>query len=449
MAPVGVENTHLANAWGHNAIRRRLTVIPRADRLFARPRAARLKTTLETVAPSTWQATTLLAWRAASLTIPQMKIFLNWSGEESRRVADLLREWLPELFDSVEPWMAADTFGRNNRWLEANSGGFDQAAMIVACITRANIHSDWSSLDPSSFEYSVADIPPQLVLLASPDVNLETFRPIKHPYNVLELGHDGLEILVQQINGLTDRPVQNDVLIDRFAAMWPRFEAKLKNRESRAQVAASVNKDVEGRMPDHMEREASIGSSEIDDLRERLIELTDSFTALRASIVPPTGGREPAAKSKTGKPTVFIGSSVEGKTIAETIQLELRHELETTIWTQGAFPPSLTTMESLYVASRKFDYAVIVMTPDDVTISRGAENRVPRDNLIFEAGLFGGALGRANTFVVYPDDDPLQFPTDFQGVTLIGFTRHRKDNNLRAAVGTACTEIKGAMGLLT
>src|SRR6195952_4786086 len=48
LGPVGVGKTHLANALGHIAIRRRLTVqMSRAEKLFTRLRAARLDNTLE------------------------------------------------------------------------------------------------------------------------------------------------------------------------------------------------------------------------------------------------------------------------------------------------------------------------------------------------------------------------------------------------------------------
>jgi len=48
LGPVGVGKTHLANALGHIAIRRRLTVqMARAEKLFTRLRAARLDNTLE------------------------------------------------------------------------------------------------------------------------------------------------------------------------------------------------------------------------------------------------------------------------------------------------------------------------------------------------------------------------------------------------------------------
>ena len=99
-------------------------------------------------------------------------------------------------------------------------------------------------------------------------------------------------------------------------------------------------------------------------------------------------------------------------------------------------------MGSLHDIARKFDFAVIVMTADDILIKRGIEHNAPRDNLLYEAGLIAGILGRARTFVVHPSDETLEFPSDFAGVTLIDFQMQRSDSNLSAAVAPACTQIK-------
>jgi predicted nucleotide-binding protein len=50
--------------------------------------------------------------------------------------------------------------------------------------------------------------------------------------------------------------------------------------------------------------------------------------------------------------------------------------------------------------SKETDFAAFVVTADDVTASRGRRKASPRDNVVFEIGLFMGAIGRERTFVV-------------------------------------------------
>lgn len=143
------------------------------------------------------------------------------------------------------------------------------------------------------------------------------------------------------------------------------------------------------------------------------------------------------------KPKVFIGSSQEGRDVAACIQQEIIDEVDATGWWQNVFGLSAATLESLEQEAGRFDFAVLVVTPDDPGQKRGRPCLLPRDNVMFELGLFMGALGRSRTFVVRERVESLEMPSDFAGVTVANFCR-RKDN-LRAALGPACTDLKTAM----
>jgi uncharacterized protein YodC (DUF2158 family) len=145
--------------------------------------------------------------------------------------------------------------------------------------------------------------------------------------------------------------------------------------------------------------------------------------------------------------TVFIGSSAEGLQIAEAMQLNLDHFCETEIWSQGVFGLSGNTLESLVEAALRFDFAIIVITPDDMTSSRSRVQQAPRDNILLEIGLFIGTLGRKRTFVVYDRTANVKIPTDLAGVTLAGF-QPNSSGNAAAALGPSCTRIKAAISEL-
>ncbi|MGD9634303.1 MAG: TIR domain-containing protein [Pirellulales bacterium] len=141
------------------------------------------------------------------------------------------------------------------------------------------------------------------------------------------------------------------------------------------------------------------------------------------------------------RPKVFIGSSTEGLEIAETIQVTLDHLCEVTLWNQGIFAFGRTTLEVLTQKLQEYDYAVLVMTPDDFTTSRGSDFLSPRDNVIFELGLFMGFLGRDRTVIVFDRTADLKIPTDLAGVTTATYQRHTS-GNLEAALGAPCARLK-------
>jgi Predicted nucleotide-binding protein containing TIR-like domain len=142
------------------------------------------------------------------------------------------------------------------------------------------------------------------------------------------------------------------------------------------------------------------------------------------------------------KPKIFIGSSREGLDIARAVELLLTPDAEVTLWNEGVFGLNYGTLESLVNKLSYFDFSILVLTPDDVTHSRGAEQNSPRDNVLLELGLFLGHLGRDRTFIVL-DPDAVKIPTDLAGVTLATYSSSRQDGNLTAALSPTCTIIRG------
>lgn len=142
-------------------------------------------------------------------------------------------------------------------------------------------------------------------------------------------------------------------------------------------------------------------------------------------------------------PRVFIGSSSEGLNAARFLQSELekRTPCEATCWDQDVFALSTFTLNTLIDASDTYDFAVLVATPDDATTKRGTTVPVPRDNVIFELGLFVGGLGADRTFLITDrSQSDLGLPSDLAGFTY-GVFRTRQDGNVRASLNDAALGI--------
>jgi predicted nucleotide-binding protein len=131
--------------------------------------------------------------------------------------------------------------------------------------------------------------------------------------------------------------------------------------------------------------------------------------------------------------------------VAKIIQMELAHSAIPVIWNQGVFGLSRGTLETLVEKARSFDYAVLVLTPDDMLIKRAEEVPTARDNVLFELGLFIGALGRERTFVVA--EKSVRLPSDLAGISIISFQGGDRANRI-ANLGPVVTPLQLAMGLL-
>lgn len=148
------------------------------------------------------------------------------------------------------------------------------------------------------------------------------------------------------------------------------------------------------------------------------------------------------------KPRLFIASSVESLAVAEAVNVNLDHEFEVTLWKNGTFKLSSSTIDDLVEKSSLVDFALFIFAPDDIATIRSRNEHVVRDNVIFEMGLFVGAIGKSRSFILKPRDIEMHLPTDLLGVTPADYDTSRTDNDLVSATNRACSLIKAEAGRL-
>lgn len=115
------------------------------------------------------------------------------------------------------------------------------------------------------------------------------------------------------------------------------------------------------------------------------------------------------------------------------------------MWDQGTFGASEYGLESLVAAAREADFAVLVATPDDTVTSRDTTAASPRDNVLFELGLFMGALGVERVFILSPAEPPVRLPSDLAGLTRLKPYGGRQDGDLGASLTAAVLEVRDAI----
>jgi CRP/FNR family cyclic AMP-dependent transcriptional regulator len=148
---------------------------------------------------------------------------------------------------------------------------------------------------------------------------------------------------------------------------------------------------------------------------------------------------------------IFVISSVEALPIARAIQNAFAYDrFNVTVWTDGVFKASTYPIPSLEMAVDQSDFAIAIVQPDDTISTRSAEEvNVPRDNVIFELGLFIGRLGLRRTFLVEPRGMDIKLPSDWAGITPLGYQLRREDlsksQTITTAIAPACNQMRDIM----
>src|SRR5213596_727736 len=120
------------------------------------------------------------------------------------------------------------------------------------------------------------------------------------------------------------------------------------------------------------------------------------------------------------KPRIFLGSSGRQTKLLQAITRGLEDVADVEPWTT-TFNPGRSTLDRLVELSQEVDFAAFVFAQDDWTTTDASQagQASPRDNVVFEAGLFGGTLGMRRTFILHANGSKL--PSDLLGLTCVRY----------------------------
>ncbi len=172
-----------------------------------------------------------------------MKIFLSWSGDQSRRVAETFHSWLPKVNPKLEPWLSADIL-KGRRWSDEVSKALDTTSFGMVCLTPESLSSDWVLFEVGALSKTVKEqshVCTYLLSLKPTDVTgpLGTFQHTtfdqKDTHRLMKMMNACL--------GPDGHPA--GVFDDVFEKWWPDLERGLKEILSSPYPAKRIRSDRE------------------------------------------------------------------------------------------------------------------------------------------------------------------------------------------------------------
>lgn len=170
------------------------------------------------------------------------KIFLSWSGARSKAVAEALRQWLPDVIQSVKPWMSGVDIGAGARWGREIEQELEQTQFGVLCLTSDNLSAPWVLFEAGAIAKSVKESRVCPFLLDLQPSQLPAGPLTQFQAKIADAV--GTLALVKSINlnsVLVEGKLQDDALERAFNRCWPELETKLKAIEPSHDVTVSRN----------------------------------------------------------------------------------------------------------------------------------------------------------------------------------------------------------------
>lgn len=164
-------------------------------------------------------------------------VFISWSGNTSKAVAEALRDWLPSVIQAINPWMSAEDIDKGSRWSTEISGKLKEAKIGVICLTLDNLSAPWILFEAGALSKTVEDtfVCPYLFQLEPADVKgpLAQFQLTKADKE------DTRKLLDTINNALGESALKGEQLKRVFEKWWPDLEGQLQAIEgARSEDAA-------------------------------------------------------------------------------------------------------------------------------------------------------------------------------------------------------------------
>ena len=84
-----------------------------------------------------------------------MEVFISWSGDRSQRIAEALRDWLPNVLQSVDPFMSASDISSGSRWLGDLAIHLENTQFGLICLTQDNLEAPWLLFEAGALSKSI------------------------------------------------------------------------------------------------------------------------------------------------------------------------------------------------------------------------------------------------------------------------------------------------------
>ena len=156
-----------------------------------------------------------------------MKIFLSWSGTTSHKVAIILRDWIPSVIQSVEPYVSSEDIDKGARWSTDIAKELEDSAFGILCVTPENLNAPWLTFEAGALSKKLdkSFVSPFLYKIKRAEID----GPILQFQSTIFEKEDILKLLKTINKALDDEKLDEQRLEKTFQVWYPNLEEQLNN----------------------------------------------------------------------------------------------------------------------------------------------------------------------------------------------------------------------------
>lgn len=152
-----------------------------------------------------------------------MNIFISWSGSRSRMLAQMLSDWLADVFQGDHFFMSDHDIKAGSRWSEKLNNELCKSKFGVICLTSDNLNAPWLLFEAGALLKAIDDhVVPYLLSIRPTDIR----GPLAQ-FQAVNADKDGTFRLVKRINELREAKLDDERLNKSFSKWWPDLETQI------------------------------------------------------------------------------------------------------------------------------------------------------------------------------------------------------------------------------
>lgn len=155
-----------------------------------------------------------------------MKVFISWSGDTSKAIAEILRRWLPSVIQALKPYYSPEDITKGSRWSTEISKELEECKVGLLCLTADNLEAPWLMFEAGALSKSLtaARVCPLLFGIEPSAIKGPLVQFQAAPFTKDEMNK--AVVMMNQQLGPTALPA--DVLESVYEMWWPRLEEQVK-----------------------------------------------------------------------------------------------------------------------------------------------------------------------------------------------------------------------------